>query len=169
MPSGPSMPQPEARVERTVRRLLGQVRAFEALLPHRSAIAPSVSRWSVGMHIHHAALVMHGVVDSAFSCREAAPRWSPNLLGRVVLLTGRMPRGRAPAPEATRPSDSPHEGLLLTALHAATLAVRRLPAAPANVWFRHFALGVLRGRSVSRFLEVHNRHHLRIISDILAV
>jgi hypothetical protein len=37
-----------------------------------------------------------------------------------------------------------------------------------KAWFRHFALGVLDRDKTLRFIRIHNRHHLRIISDIVA-
>jgi hypothetical protein len=154
--------------DRDEQHLLGQIRACEILVPHRTALAPSVSQWSVGMHIHHCALVMQGIAAAAARCDAAAPRWSPNFLRAVVLATGRIPRGRVEAPAATRPAAEVGDAQLAAALHDAAESVRRLSAVPADAWFRHFALGVLRGRSVARFLAVHNRHHLRIISDILA-
>lgn len=35
-------------------------------------------------------------------------------------------------------------------------------------WFRHFAFGVLNRDKAIRFLCIHNGHHLRIISEIMA-
>jgi hypothetical protein len=154
--------------DRRIERVVSQVGAFEALVPHRDVRAPTVSQWSVGMHIHHCALAMRLVATEVLRCETPPPRWSANPVRTLILLTGRVPRGRAEAPAAVRPSVDLSEGLLGPALSEAAQLVRRLPDAPQEAWFRHFALGVIRRRSVPRFLEVHNRHHLRIISDILA-
>ena len=37
-----------------------------------------------------------------------------------------------------------------------------------KTWFRHFAFGVLDRDKTLRLILIHNRHHLRIISDIMA-
>jgi len=37
-----------------------------------------------------------------------------------------------------------------------------------KTWFRHSAFGVLDRDKTLRFILIHNRHHLRIISDIVA-
>jgi hypothetical protein len=37
-----------------------------------------------------------------------------------------------------------------------------------NAWFKHFAFGVFDRDKTLRFIHIHNRHHLRIISDIMA-
>ncbi len=151
-----------------VNRILAQIRAFEALLPHRDVIAPTVSQWSVGMHLHHSALAMQVVAAELLRCDTAAPRWQLNPMRTLILLTGRIPRGRAQVPAAARPVPDLSEDRVASALKEAAQSVRQLPDARADAWFRHFALGVIRARSVPRFLEVHNRHHVRIISDILA-
>jgi hypothetical protein len=148
--------------------VLGQIRAFEALVEHRSAITSRISRWSVGQHIHHCSLVMVGVAEAVKRKRTPRPRWTPNLLRTMVLVSGRIPRGRAQAPREARPAPGLDEAGLASALSDANGTVRGLRDAPADAWFRHFALGVIRMRSVPRFLEVHNRHHLRIMGDIIA-
>jgi hypothetical protein len=43
-----------------------------------------------------------------------------------------------------------------------------VPPPPRSGFSRHFAFGVLRRDKALRFMEIHNRHHLRIISDIAA-
>jgi hypothetical protein len=48
-------------------------------------------------------------------------------------------------------------------------AGRMLPEArelDPGTWFEHFAFGILNRDKAVRFIGVHNRHHLRIISDI---
>jgi hypothetical protein len=155
-------------VARGVALVHGQIRAFEALVGHASAVTPRISRWSVGMHIHHCSLAMVGVARAVMRQSGPRPRWTPNLLRTMVLLTGRIPRGRSQTPAEARPIPGYHERQLVSVLRDADDIVRELVDAPADAWFRHFALGIIRMRSVPRFLEVHNRHHLRIIRDILA-
>jgi hypothetical protein len=155
-------------VARGVELVLGQIRAFEALAGHRSAVTIPISRWSVGMHIHHCSLAMVGVARAVMRQSGARPRWSPNVLRTMVLVTGCIPRGRAQTPAEARPEPGFDERRLVSALRDAEEMVRELVDAPADAWFRHFALGIIRMRSVPRFLEIHNRHHLRIIRDILA-
>ena len=38
----------------------------------------------------------------------------------------------------------------------------------AGTWFKHFAFGVFDRDKTIKFIRIHNRHHLRIISDIMA-
>jgi hypothetical protein len=47
---------------------------------------------------------------------------------------------------------------------------RRIEAArqiSPNHWFRHFAFGVLDRDRTLKFIGIHNRHHARIVQDIL--
>jgi hypothetical protein len=85
----------------------------------------------------------------------------------MVLVTGRIPRGGAQTPAEARPAPGVEERQLVSTLRDADVLVREMVEAPADAWFRHVALGIIRMRSVPRFLEVHNWHHLRIMRDIL--
>ena len=35
-------------------------------------------------------------------------------------------------------------------------------------WFKHFAFGILDRDKSLKLLRIHNRHHLRIVADIVA-
>ena len=84
----------------------------------------------------------------------------------MILATGRIPRGRAKAPEIAMPQEGIAGDELGGWFDNAVTWVERAAELPADRWFRHFALGVLDRDRALRFVEIHNRHHLQIISDI---
>ena len=94
----------------------------------------------------------------------------PTLVGRLVLASGRIPRGRAEAPERTVPAGlelgEVRDGL--ERARARFLGLQsKLPAlAASRSTFRHPILGNLRPRQWLRFIQVHHDHHRRIIDDI---
>ena len=137
-------------------------------LDHADRTAPEVSGWSVGMHIHHCELVMIGICRSMARSTLPPPRTGFNLLRSIVLLTGRIPRGRAQSPEEAVPTPDVPGTDLEKALDLAERMMDKTRKRKPDVWYRHFAFGVLRRDAALRVLEIHNRHHLRIIRDILS-
>ena len=104
--------------------------------------------------------------------RDDGPGGKPTPLGRVVLTLGRIPRGRGKAPAATLP-----EGLggeeIVSELEAQRSAIAELGERLEDVLrcretFRHPYFGHLTPRGWLRFIDIHHRHHLKIIDDVLA-
>ncbi len=135
--------------------------------------AERTSSWSVADHLDHLAKANQAMAASILKVLESSP--SPtsdgvSLVGRAVLLTGWIPRGAGKAPEYTRPqADSPTD--LTTDLEAAREAVTGLAARLAEIErspgrSRHFAFGGLTPSQWLRIMEIHTRHHLKIINDI---
>jgi hypothetical protein len=138
-----------------------------------AARAPAISGWSVAEQLEHLALVDRGVQKGIGRILDdpqlpAAP--GINLIGKVVLGTGFMPRGRARTGPAFQPAAMPQE-----ALHAALLEIdhglrqmepRLGELERAAGRSRHMVFGGLGGRQWLRFLTVHHHHHLKIVRDI---
>jgi len=130
--------------------------------------ARSVSEWSVGMHVHHCALAGIEICKSLEASTPPPPRSGLSVVGRLVFSIGRIPRGRGKAPEAVVPTQEITPAELVALLDEAE---RRLEAArklDRKTWFEHFAFGVLDRDKAIQLIGIHNRHHLRIIADILA-
>ncbi len=127
-----------------------------------------MSRWSVGMHVQHCCLAMIGVCEALLASSPPPPRRSFSPLTELILLTGRIPRGRAKAPEQAEPREAVSPGELASLIDRSEKLLAAARLAPSGSWFRHFALGVLdRNRSL-KFIRIHNAHHLRITRDIRA-
>ncbi len=132
-----------------------------------SVLRPEVSKWSVGMHVHHCCLAMIGVCDSLVASEPPPPRSGFSLITSAIFLTGRIPRGRGKSPEQVLPREGIEPDELAHLLDQAERGIRMVREARADRWFRHFAFGVLDRDRTLRFLQIHNRHHLRIAHDIL--
>jgi hypothetical protein len=81
---------------------------------------------------------------------------------------GRIPRGRGKSPEVAFPRDDVTEDELLAMLDEFGRAVDEAKQLGADAWFDHFAFGILRRDRALKLIGIHNRHHLRIISDIVS-
>jgi hypothetical protein len=135
---------------------------------HANATAPDVSQWSVGMHVQHCCLAMIGTCRALEKSTPPPPPSRPPLIRLVVFTTGRFVRGRAQAPERALPREGLSPAELASLLEEAGRQVAAAGNLEAGRWFKHFIFGVLKRDDALQFLRIHNRHHLRIVSDIVS-
>jgi hypothetical protein len=148
---------------------------LKKFIPRADVLVPDVSKWSVGMHVQHCCLATIAMCDALVASTPPVPRSSFSLVTSAIFLTGRIPRGRGQSPEQAIPREdiwtNELEGLLLDSERGLLLdSERRLQAArqaSRDQWFRHFAFGVLDRDRTLKLIGIHNRHHVRIIEDIL--
>ncbi len=129
---------------------------------------PGVSEWSIGMHVHHCCLATVGFCRSLIASTPPAPRSRFSFVSAVILTSGRIPRGRGRTPDAGRPRQGVSSAELLTLLDQSERILTEVHDLDSKTWCRHPAFGVLDRDKTLRFILIHNRHHLRIISDIVA-
>ena len=142
------------------------------LVAQAGVAAPAVSRWSVGEHLDHLIKVHAGILSYvAESPVGERSQLGISLLGRIVLFTGHIPRGRGQSPAQFLPVVM-DLAQLRTGLTSVTAGFSRLQAgSPAlrdtTIRFAHPIFGGLTRRQWVRFAEIHQQHHLAIIDDIL--
>jgi hypothetical protein len=141
--------------------------------PELAARADAVSGWSVAEQLEHLVLVDRGVlhlVRRILDGPELEPADGVNLIGRLVLLSGYIPRGRGRARPAYHPTASPleavREGIPEVDQRLQGLAPRLGELERAGGRARHVYFGGLGGRQWLRFTAVHHHHHLKIVRDI---
>jgi hypothetical protein len=153
-----------------VRAQVAELRAFADKPEAQLCATAPFSKWNPSEHLDHTIKVTASIVNRLLDV--GAPRGERPLtfIGRLVLLFGWIPRGVGKAPErvlGTRCSAAElHASLtklegkigLLTAEH---LDDRRGGIVP------HPRFGDLVPTVALRFADIHARHHLRIIEDIL--
>jgi hypothetical protein len=131
------------------------------------------SAWSVGQHLDHMAnanQAMAAAVTKILSPEPIETRSGPTFLGRAVLLGGWIPRGAGKAPDFTTPAaDSPAQ--IRSNVRASLQVVSSLGEALPEIGrskarLDHFAFGGLTPMQWLRTMDVHTRHHLKIIRDI---
>ena len=158
------------------------IQAIEKLLDDvsRQAAAPdeqlqrthgSVSAWSVSQQLDHAIKVANALMRGILEPADDRPRRGINLVGRVILLLGDFPRGRAQSPKGLRGVAASSQDLV-DELNVARSLLKRVadesfqpPDVPV---VRHPFFGGLTPQQSLRNTVVHTRHHLRIVRDINA-
>lgn len=134
-----------------------------------AAFRPAISDWSIAQQLDH--LLRSIVVASDFLLEERdRPRGGINLLGRVLLLVGRLPRGRARSPEVLvgRPLPVAELRRELDEVRSriAALAERRDLASDREPRVPHPYFGGLTATQTVHFVGIHTDHHLRIAEEI---
>ncbi len=131
----------------------------------------NISNWSAAEQLDHTLKVDGSILHRLLEDPEPEAQPKPiNLLGRVILTLGWIPRGKAPSPKALR-----GEPAKCTALSAAAAAVRSQLDNLTQERLNRSALLVphprfrgLNTMEALRFAGIHTEHHLKIVREILA-
>ncbi len=178
-PAPSAQPSLPAGVATSFARLAEQGREMAALAaePDSSLLARAdgVSAWAVAQQLEHLGLTGGRVIDAIdaiLADPETPPRGRPNPSGWMVLLTGRIPRGKVKTrPEWAPPEASPErarQAVAALAGRTAALAACSAEIAAAHATRPHMVLGQFDARRWLRFLAIHQDHHLRLVRDIRA-
>ena len=178
-PASAGLRRVHAQILRQLALMAELARGPEAELAAR---APAVSGWSVAEQLEHLVLVDRAVLKSvrrmlddphrqpAQQAQPAPPAPGINLLGRIVLGTGFMPRGRArtmaPYQPGAAPAAAAGAGIPEIEREMRELAPRLGELEASSGRSRHLVFGGLGGRQWLRFVAVHHHHHLKIVRDI---
>lgn len=136
---------------------------------HHGSIAPTVSDKPVGWHIDHSMRVIEQVATRLTQTdpAEYAPP-SFNLRRIIILGTGYIPRGKAPAPKSVQSFVDAFSVEELKEMEQRALSsLHKLEPLHDNSYFEHPFFGHLAKKDTSKFLGIHTHHHIKIIKDIL--
>ena len=129
---------------------------------------PVVSNSSVGWHIEHSFLVVYAIANSLKKSNPNNYKWRFNFKRFWVLtLLKKIPRGKGKAPKSVQPVDEITLSHLKSKLEIVQNSVIELSSLEAKNYFTHPYFGNLNLKSAIDFLELHTKHHLMIIEDIL--
>jgi DinB superfamily len=140
---------------------------IEQYFPHLDQRNPEVSGWCVREQLHHALLSADGIARLVVESTAGARRPSLSPIKWIVLTTGKIPRGRAQAPKRVWPSAGVSREELEQLLAHARESVAAAEAADPAAWYDHFVFGVMRRNEAMKLIQIHTRHHLAIVKDIL--
>ncbi|MFN8390736.1 MAG: DinB family protein [Bdellovibrionota bacterium] len=151
-----------------------QLALFEELLAeggnNLDVRVPSVSGWTPAEHLDHLLKVCSTTFQLVDRNEEVEGK-GVSTVGRVVLLLGLIPRGRARSPSAVAGQKAEREELArrLSDLHtlAAKMFLNESALSSPKRVFVHPIFRSLTAAQALRFCEVHNSHHLRIIRDVM--
>jgi hypothetical protein len=127
-----------------------------------------VSNATVGWHIDHSLMVINKVLSQLEKSDEKDYKSNFNLKRFVIFLKGKMPIGVAKAPEAVKPTQVFNEAETLLFIEKAKNKVEMSMQLSKNKNFKHPFFGLLNTPQTLKFLNIHTKHHIQIIENILA-
>ena len=149
-----------------INKLAIQLREMQELSEKWEHKNPRISAESVGWHLLHNLQVINGMIaglaasdPSKYSPKASFTKW-------LILLTKKIPRGKAQAPKSAVPKHI-DKVELDAALDRASLSVLNLLNQQPKQFFPHPLFGHLNTKLAKRFLWIHTEHHLKIVRDIL--
>ena len=152
---------------RQIQTLAQLIAELQSRVPHHQFVNPAVSKGSVGWHIEHTLLTLNLVLDVIKKSDPAHYKARFDWRRLVVLLLGKIPRGRIKAPKMVQPTVQFNADTLQQHVLRAQQNLAGMQQVSAQQFFTHPFLGDFKLKPALRFLQVHTQHHLNIINDIL--
>lgn len=136
-------------------------------IPQANMINNTVSLVNVGWHIEHSLLVISKIIETVVNSDPAKYEWKFDFRRSFVFFLGKFPRGKAKAPEIVIPVQNSQPDF--DALFRSTRAsISKLQNAQKNQFFVHPIFGKLNKKDTFTMLDIHTKHHLLIIEDIIS-
>lgn len=140
---------------------------FEKKIKFNTLENSKISIASVGWHIDHSLKVIIGVSSFLKTSNPGDYQWKFNKWRFIVFALGSIPRGKAKAPKGVQS----YEKITLEELEKQLETVKKLleeiKTLPKKANFKHPYFDLLDLKQTIRFLELHTKHHLKIVDDIL--
>jgi len=147
-------------------KLISQIAELEKYIENHSEVNLEVSSAPVGWHIEHSLMVISGITYQILKSDPKNYKWQFSLSKIIIFLTNKMPRGKVKAPSQVDPKN-----YTLDAIQDFLIKAKASPLKYAemekNKFFLHPYLGNIKSNGGLKLLEIHTRHHLDIIHDIL--
>lgn len=136
-------------------------------IPQHQTLNLEVSASNAGWHIEHILLVIEKIIEALKTAEPKNYKWQFNLIRSIVFATHKIPRGKGKSPKAVLPKN--YDAVMLTEHYAKVeRKVDELESISKDNYFKHPVFGDLRLLKTITFLEIHTKHHLKIIDDILS-
>ncbi len=127
----------------------------------------SVSQSTIGWQLDHALKVVNGICGMMVNSNPEDYKADFNPIRIILFTLGFIPRGRGKAPKIVLPPEVITEDDLLKQLAQAKINLEAIKPLPKTSYFKHFLFGTLSKKQTIRFIEIHTKHHLKIVRDIL--
>ena len=154
------MPTPKTQ---KLKNLLSEAASY---LDKHDVVNEKVSAAPVGWHLEHSLLTLDAIIDGIKKSEPASYKSKLSFARLLVMTLGKIPRGRAKAPERVRPASIDRE-ILEKHFEKTDGKINELTTINSGQYFLHPYFGNLRLKPAIRFMELHTRHHLDIVKDIL--
>lgn len=126
-----------------------------------------ISSVNVGWHIEHTLLVIQKISESVIKSDEDMYKWKFNMPRLLVFQLNKFPRGKAKAPNIVIPIQTGKTDFDLLFSKTRSI-IEELKNTLPNQYFIHPIFGMLNKKHTFIMLDIHTKHHILIIKDILS-
>lgn len=127
----------------------------------------AVSQASIGWHLEHSLLALIKMISAVENSTPAEYKKEFNLKRFIVLMLGKIPRGKAKAPESVIPAEEITTASLLPLIEKAKQKVEAFEKLSEDKFFTHPVFGDVQVKQARKVIAIHTSHHLKIINDII--
>jgi hypothetical protein len=148
-------------------KLLALIETLESKIQYFDKRNTAISKSPVGWHIQHTLLTTRRIIKAIESSNPKSYEWKFNLTRNFVLTFNKIPRGKGKAPNSVIPNETLVPSELLIEIQELKAKINVLDTLHSNHYFDHPYFGHLNLKATRKFLEIHTKHHIAIIDDIL--
>jgi hypothetical protein len=127
----------------------------------------AISNSTLGWQIEHILLTINRIIGAIAKSDPQEYKWNFNFFRILVLNIKKIPRGKIKAPAVVQPNGDITIETLVTHLSKTRERIKVLQSLNKNNYFEHPYFGKLNTKQTINFLEIHTKHHLEIIEDIM--
>jgi hypothetical protein len=149
-----------------MRNLEGPLSDLYTYIAQEEKINQSISSVNVGWHIEHSLLVIIKIIETVSKSDPNNYKWKFSLPRAFVFTINKFPRGKAKAPDIVKPKQlekTDYDALFVQAKQALSI----LNNVDKNQFFLHPVFGNLNKKNTFIMLDIHTKHHLKIIREII--
>lgn len=127
-----------------------------------------VSQAPIGWHLEHALLALVKMISAVENSNPADYKKEFNLKRSIVLLLGKIPRGKAKVPDSVRPGEEINMANIKGLMEKARQKVNSFEKLSSDKFLKHPFFGDLQLKQARKIIAIHTNHHLQIINDIIS-
>jgi len=140
---------------------------IENVIPFKDIINTKISASDIGWQLDHSLKVINSICTLLEKKHSKKYKKDFNLLRLILFAIGFIPRGKAKAPKFVNTQEAISDKDLYEQLNTAKGHFKNIYRLDKNAYFVHHVFGTLSKKKTIRFLEIHTKHHLKIVNDIL--
>jgi hypothetical protein len=139
---------------------------FETILDKTEIENQNISSSSIGWHIEHTLVSIDLIVEALRKLPQTPYKPIHSFSKYYILITGRITRGRAKAPNFTLPKQF-DKSELEKHIKETRKQIQSINEIPTHHYFTHPFFGPMNKFETKRILYIHSWHHVKIIKDVL--
>ncbi|WP_309640849.1 hypothetical protein [Flavobacterium sp.] len=140
---------------------------LESKIEYSDCINIHVSQREVSWHMAHSLKVVGNIIKALQNSNPEEYHWQFNRNRSFVYILNHIPRGKGKAPKSVLPADDITIIQLQQELNTVRQLVLELEHLNPKSNFKHPYFGQLNLKQTKKFLDIHTKHHLKIIDDII--